>query len=93
MTTDDSLNAVTCKEAYILPRINDSLNALAGSLYFSTLDLISGYWQVPLSQDAQEKAAFTKRGGLWKWKVLPIGLTFAPATFEWLMEQVLRGLQ
>ena len=86
------LNAVTRKDAYPLPRVDDSLDALAGSIYFSTLDLISGYWQVPLSPDAQEKSAFTTRGGLWKWKVLPFGLTSAPATFERLMEQVLRGL-
>ena len=48
---------------------------------------------MPLDQDAQEKAAFTTRGGLWKWRVLPFGLTSAPATFERLMEQVLKGLQ
>jgi len=56
------------------------------------LDLLSGYWQVPLSLDAQDKAAFITRNGLWKWKVLPFGLTFAPATFQRLIEQVLSGL-
>ena len=61
------LNAVTKKDAYPLPRIDDSLDALSGSAYFSTLDLVSGYWQVPLDKGAQEKAAFATRGGLWKW--------------------------
>ena len=65
---------------------------MAGSRYFSTLDLVSGYWQVPMSPDAQEKAIFATRGGLWKWKVLPFGLTSAPATFQRLMEKVLHGL-
>jgi len=47
---------------------------------------------MPLSSDAQDKASFIMRDGLWKWKVLPFGLTSAPATFQRLMEQVLSGL-
>ena len=62
-------------------------------MYFSTIDLVSEYWQVPLDQDAKEKSAFVTRGGLWQWKVLPFGLTSAPATFERLMEKVLKALQ
>ena len=83
---------MTQQDAYPLPRIDESLEALSGSQFFTTLDLLSGYWQVPLDADAQEKSAFATRSGLWKWKVLPFGLTSAPATFQRLMEQVLRGL-
>ena len=86
------LNALTKHDAYPLPRIDDSLDALGGSKIFSTLDLASGYWQVELDEEAKEKAAFVTRSGLWAWKVMPFGLTSAPATFERLMEKVLRGL-
>ena len=86
------LNELTIKDAYPLPRIDDSLDALSGSQYFSTLDLVSGYWQVALDSEAREKSAFVTRNGLWQWRVLPFGLTSAPSTFERLMERVLRGL-
>ena len=86
------LNAVTASDAYPLPRIDESLDALSGAKFFSTLDLTSGYWQVPLDNDAREKSAFITRSGLWQWKVLPFGLTSAPATFQRLMERVLHGL-
>ena len=86
------MNTATVQDAYPLPRIDESLDALAGSKFFSTLDQVSGYWQVPLDEDAQEKAAFATRSGLWKWKVLPLGLTSAPATFQQLMVIVLHGL-
>jgi len=85
------LNSVTIQDAYPLPHIDESLDALAGRKYFSTLDLLSRYWQVLLSPIAQEKAAFITRDGMWKWKVLPFGLTSALATFQKLMKQVLNG--
>ena len=86
------LNLVTRKDAYPLPRIDDSLDALNGSTYFSTLDLASGYWQLGLAEGAKEKTAFTTGSGLYHFNVLPFGLCNAPASFERLMERVLSGL-
>ena len=87
------LNLATVKDAYPLPRIDDTLDMLAGKRWFSTLDLASGYWQVSLSLEARCKTAFTTHSGLFQFRVMPFGLCNAPATFERLMDRVLQGLR
>ena len=81
----------TIKDSYPLPCIDDSVEALSGAKWFSTLDLKSGYWQVELDPKDKDKTAFSIGRGLWQFTVMPFGLANAPATFERLMEQVLAG--
>ena len=87
------LNAATVKDAHPLPRIDDLLDALHGAKWFSTLDLKSGYWQVPIAAQDKEKTAFrTSSGQLFEFNQVPFGLCNAPATFSRLMDRVLAGL-
>ena len=87
------LNTATVKDAHPLPRIDDLLDALHGAKWFSTLDLKSGYWQVPIAEQDKEKTAFrTSSGQLFEFNQVPFGLCNAPATFSRLMDRVLAGL-
>ena len=84
-----TLNSVTRKDSYLLPRIDDKMEALGGSEWFSILDLKSGYWQVELAAEDKEKST---ECGLWQFNMMPFGVCIAPAEFECLMEQVLVGM-
>lgn len=86
------LNDSTVKDSYPLPRIDDTLDALSGAHWFSTLDLKAGYHQISVAKQDRMKTAFSSSSGLWQWRVMPFGLCNAPATFERLMEAVLSGL-
>ena len=87
------LNAITHKDAYPLPDITAILDTLSGSKWFCTLDLASGYWQIPVHPQDREKTAFSVPGkGHYHFCVMPFGLTGAPATFERMMENILSSL-
>lgn len=86
------VNHLTRKDAYPLLRIDDTLDTLAGSTWFSMLDMFSGYWQVEVTESEKEKTAFSTRDGLFHFNVLPFGLCNGPATFQRLMDSILSNL-
>ncbi|XP_075443550.1 uncharacterized protein LOC142487700 [Ascaphus truei] len=84
-----TLNNRTVPDQYNLPRIEEILNALNGSQWFSVLDLRSGYYQVPMSEEDQEKTAFVCPLGFYQFTRMPQGICGAPATFQRLMEKTI----
>lgn len=82
------LNAKTRKDAFPLPRIEESLDALTGAGWFSTLDLASGYNQVSVAEADRLKTAFCTPFGLFEWNRMPFGLCNAPSTFQRLMQRI-----
>ena len=85
------VNAVTYKDAY--PRVDNTLGTLSGSIWFSTIDMKSGYWQVEVAPKNHEMTAFCTQEGLFEFNAMPFSLCDAPATFHWLMDCVLAGIQ
>jgi hypothetical protein len=84
------LNSKTIKNTYPLPRIQDCLDRLGKASHLSSLDLLSGYWQVRVRDEDVPKTAFNTRYGKYEFLVMPFGLTNAPATFQTLMNSILR---
>lgn len=82
------LNHKTRKDAFPLPRIEESLDALSGARWFSTLDLASGYNQVPVAEKDKAKTAFCTCFGLFEFNRMSFGLCNAPSTFQHLMQRL-----
>ena len=87
------LNAVTVRDVYPLPRIDDFLDHLGGATVFTCLDLKSGYWQIPMGKESQQKTAFVTPDGLYQSKRMPFGLCNGPASFQRTMDEILTGLK
>jgi hypothetical protein len=87
------LNDITKKDNYLLPRIDEMLDALQDAQWFTTLDLASGYWQIKVKKEDQKKTAFITKFGIYEFKVMPFGLYNAPATFQRTIDKVLQGIK
>jgi hypothetical protein len=83
-----ALNKITVKDKYPLPRIDDLIDQLGGATVFSSLDLAQGYHQLSIAAEDRPKTAFKTHMGLYEYKVLPMGLSNAPATFQRAMNHI-----
>ena len=87
------LNSLTVKDSHPLPRICEMLESLAGAAHYSTFDMNSGFWQVPMSPESKQYTAFTLGSmGLYECESMPFGLCNAPPTFQRLMQNCLGEL-
>ena len=86
------VNAVTKKDRYPLPQIQDIFDQIGGASIFSTLDLEAGYWQIPMHEDSIAKTAFTCHMGLFEMLRMPFGCCNCPAVFQRTLNKILSGL-
>ena len=87
------INKNVIDDAYPLHRIDDQIDSMRGSAWFTTLDLTKGYHQMNLDISSREYTAFTTPMGQYQWKVLPMGMKTSGAVFQRLMDSVLGDLQ
>ena len=76
-----------------MPLVADALDSLAGASVFSVLDLKSGFWQIQMQKESQQKTAFSTHNGLYEFLTMPFGLVNSGASFQRLMGHILRGLE
>lgn len=87
------LNAVTVRDSYPIPRMDECIDSLGDERVFSTLDCNSGYWQVQIPEQDRDKTTFVTHHGLFQYTHMPFGLRNAPATFQRAMDIVLSSVK
>ncbi|XP_064479202.1 uncharacterized protein LOC135392418 [Ornithodoros turicata] len=86
------LNDILVSDSEPVPRADELLASVGNKAWFSKLDFTKGYWQIPLSEDAKPKTAFSTSSGLYQFRFMPFGLKTAPAAFTKLMRKLLHGI-
>lgn len=85
-----AVNGITKRHSYPLPKLEECLDQLVNAKIFSKLDLLSGFWQIGMDEESKEKTAFTTKFGQFQFNVMPFGLMNAPASFQQLMNRILK---
>ena len=86
------VNDKTKSDSFPIPRIADCIDQIGNAKFVSTFDMLKGYWQVPLTQHAREISAFVTSSGLYQYKVMPFGMKNAPATFQRMVNKLVRDI-
>ena len=87
------VNSVTKSDSFPIPRMDDCIDEIGSAVFVTTLDLLKGYYQVPLTPRAREISAFATSDGLYEYQVMPFGMKNAPATFQRMMTTVTQGIR
>eukprot|EP00731_Ephydatia_muelleri_P004053 Em0002g229a len=87
------LNSVSQVDSYLMPRIDELIDRVGKANFITTLDLTTGYWQIPMADKDKCKTAFVTPFGSFQFTVMPFGLSGAPASFQRLMDRLLQGCE
>ena len=83
------LNAVTVRDSYPLRRMDEGIDSLGDATFLTTLDCISGYWEVEIAEEDRDKTESASHCGLYRFFCMPLGLKNAPATFQQAVDIIL----